>query len=113
MHVQDICPETDMSGYSDVMFHREKPATAISPSHVTFAVPIVVINNSSVPASDAADRGDSFAHFLRQSSRQESESSVQTEIFRYNLYPTDGGTIFLRNVAKLLSAYVTSRPVRQ
>jgi len=113
MHVQHICLETDVSRYSDVMFHYEQPGTANSPWYVTFTVLFVVFNSSSVPASDAANCGDSFEEFLPQSSRQESEWSVQTEIFRYNLYPEGGGTIFLRNVAKLLSGYVTWRPVRQ
>ena len=48
-----------------------------------------------------------------QSSGQQSEWSVQTDIFRYNMYPEGGGTVFLRNVVKLLSDYVTWRPVRQ
>jgi hypothetical protein len=43
--------------------------------------------------------------------KQGSESTVQTEIFRYNLYPEDGGTIFLQNVTKLLSDDVTWRDV--
>ena len=67
----------------------------------------MVSNISSVPASDPPNSGGSSAEFLPQSARQESESIVQTEIFRYNVYPEDGGTIFLRNVAKLLSDYVT------
>jgi hypothetical protein len=67
----------------------------------------MVINSSSALASEAPNRGGSFAEFLPRLSREGSESSVQTEILRYNFYPEDGGTIFLRNVGKLLSGYVT------
>jgi hypothetical protein len=96
-----------MSRYSDVMFHYEQPSTASSLWYLMFAVLMAVSNIFSVPASDPPNGGGGFAEFLPQSSIQESEPSVQNEIFRYNLYPEDGSTIFLRNVAKLLSDYVT------
>jgi len=64
MHGQDICLETDMSRYSDVMFHCEQLGTANSPWYVTFIALFVVFNSSSVPASDAANRGGSLEELL-------------------------------------------------